>query len=514
MKHLHPRSHFYLAWTVSLGWLLSSARIWAAEGNMAGSDLVWPWQAVLFREASPLTLAALTSITAVILLFLLAVRHQQLWLKDQRLAESELRFRQFADNSNLVFWVRTREEVLYINQAYETIWGRSRQDLYDDPDAFERAVHPDDRERVRAAFLNEWKQPGSLDEEYRVVRPDASIRWVHARSFPVRDAAGRVIRWTGVAEDITERKSAEVRDRLLVSALQAAANAVIITDRVAHIEWVNPAFESLTGYRLEEALGRRPADLVKSGLQDRSFYEAMWRTILAGETWRGEVVNKKKDGSRYHEELIIAPVKDDSGAIRHFVGIKQDIDQRKHMEAELQVLATTDPLTGLPNRRHFLAQLVKELARLQRFESQQAALLMLDLDHFKLVNDRHGHATGDAALRHFAHMVDGFLRKVDLAGRMGGEEFAILLVGSDCRRAKEFAERLRELIARTPLDTDRGPLRISVSVGVTQLIAGDTADQALARADQALYRAKAQGRNRVEVCEADCPDMVLDALPA
>ncbi len=634
MKHKRANILGFVAWFPPALWLGLSSPLWAAEPDTPGGTPTFSWWYGLARYWPAPGLAVLTSLIALILLVLLAIRYQQLRAKERHHAESELRFRQIADNSNLVFWVRNRDEVLYISKAYETIWGRSRDSLYQDPAAFTVAVHPDDRARVAQALQRELTEPGSFDEEYRVVRPDDTIRWVHARSFPVRDASGRVDRWTGVAEDITEskaaafriaqqaqerdqllsalgegvfgvdrdgrctfinpaalamlgyheadvldhdphalfhhsrqgslaykpgdcpilrtlrdghtrhqedwffmkdgsrfpveltvapilldgvldgavasfrniseRRSAQARDRLLVSALKAAANAVVITDRNAVVEWVNPAFEALTGYSLEESLGKRPAELLQSGCQDKPFYTDMWHTILTGETWRGEIVNKKKDGTLYHEELIIDPVKDEAGAIRHFIGIKQDISMRKRMEAELQTLATTDPLTGLPNRRHFLAQLDKEVARLRRFEQQTAALLMLDLDHFKAVNDRYGHATGDKALKHFAGVMNSCLRKVDLAGRLGGEEFAVLLLGSDSENALEFADRLRVQVSRSPLETEHGQVHISVSIGVTQLQAGDPdignmAEIALAQADRALYRAKSQGRNRVEL---------------
>ena len=302
-----------------------------------------------------------------------------------------------------------------------------------------------------------------------------------------------------VFHDSRARRAAQARDKLLVSALEAVANGIVITDPDARVEWVNPAFEQLTGFRREEALGRKPAELVKSGLQDQSFYEEMWRTILAGRTWRGEVVNKKRDGSLYNEELIINPVLDDTGTIRHYVGIKQDITARKRMEAELHNLASTDPLTGLPNRRHFLATLEQEAARKRRFPEVSASLLMLDLDHFKLVNDTHGHAAGDMVLRRFAVLLRDSLRKTDLAGRLGGEEFAVLLIGTDLDSAAEFAERLRCEFDAERVVIEGQSIHTTVSVGVTALRQDDpSADDALARADMALYQAKAEGRNRVE----------------
>lgn len=163
-------------------------------------------------------------------------------------------------------------------------------------------------------------------------------------------------------------------------------------------------------------------------------------------------------------------------------------------------MATTDFLTGLPNRRHFLARLDEELARMQRLEGQRAAILMLDLDHFKRINDRFGHATGDELLKHLAALMRGGLRKIDTVGRVGSEEFAIILPGASPTSAEVFAERLRRKIADTPLAAEGQVIPLSVSIGVAAMYAKDpNSDSALVRADRALYRAKECGRNRVEV---------------
>ncbi len=151
-----------------------------------------------------------------------------------------------------------------------------------------------------------------------------------------------------VARDVTEEQTARARESLLDSALEAVGNGVVITDAQGRIQWVNSAFEALTGYASGEAINRRPADLLRSGRQDKAYYEAMWQTILAGGVWRGEIVNRRKDGAEYHADLTIAPVRDDAGTIRHYVGIQADIGERKKLEAELRTLSGRTPLAGLP----------------------------------------------------------------------------------------------------------------------------------------------------------------------
>jgi len=305
------------------------------------------------------------------------------------------------------------------------------------------------------------------------------------------DGLARVIRYALL------RAEMEARNNLLIAALEAAANGVVITDKDAIIIWANSAFGRLTGYGPEEAVGKNPNQLTKSGLQNADFYKDMWEVLLAGQNWRGELVNKRKNGSLYHEELSIAPVKSGAGEITHFVGIKEDITERKEMEAQLQKLASTDPLTGLFNRRVFLEQLELERAKVARLPHYSAVLLMLDLDFFKRVNDAYGHATGDRVLKTFAEIARNNSRSIDIPARLGGEEFAILLSGADKNDALIMAERLREQVAEIVIAHEAGPVQITVSIGAACVLADDiNGEGVLHRADVALYEAKERGRNQ------------------
>ncbi len=305
------------------------------------------------------------------------------------------------------------------------------------------------------------------------------------------DGLARVVRYALL------RTEMEARNNLLIAALEAAANGVVITDKDAIVIWANPAFGRLTGYSPEEAVGHKPNELIKSGLQNEAFYQDMWANLLVGQHWRGELINKRKNGSLYHEELSIAPVKNGAGEITHFIGIKEDITERKEMEAQLQKLASTDSLTGLLNRRVFLERLEQERAKVARLPHYVAVLLMLDLDFFKRVNDTYGHATGDAVLKAFAEIALNNSRAIDVPARLGGEEFAILLAGADKNDAMAMAERLREQVAEITIDHKAGPVRITVSIGAATLLADDiNGDAVLHRADAALYEAKDRGRNQ------------------
>ncbi|NJA89474.1 diguanylate cyclase [Rhodocyclus tenuis] len=192
--------------------------------------------------------------------------------------------------------------------------------------------------------------------------------------------------------------------------------------------------------------------------------------------------------------------RDENGRPLRMIGTQTDISQRRRMEEELRALATTDDLSGLANRRRFMERLEEEHARLQRDATLAAAVLMIDIDHFKKVNDRFGHATGDAMICHFADLLRSQLRRLDTAGRLGGEEFAVLLSGATLASAHSFAKRLRRVVEDAPLGVKGEKVPLTISIGLTVLSAEHThPENALARADQALYQAKAGGRNRVVI---------------
>ncbi|MBK8750758.1 MAG: diguanylate cyclase [Candidatus Competibacteraceae bacterium] len=265
--------------------------------------------------------------------------------------------------------------------------------------------------------------------------------------------------------------------------------------------WVqfNDRLCQILGYPRAELVAKTWAELTHP--DDLAMDMSQFNRVLAGEI-EGYKLDKRfvcQNGGIVDTVLSVRCVRDPAGSPRHFIVMVQDITERKALERELRRLATTDSLTELSNRRHFLAQMTQELVRFKRY-ARPVALLMFDLDHFKRVNDQHGHAAGDDVLRHFSAVARQMLRQVDLLGRLGGEEFAALLPGTDFDGAQQLAERLRRRVAESPVTTAGGVIRVTVSIGVTLFAMTDSAaDAILGRADRALYRAKSQGRNRVEI---------------
>jgi len=235
--------------------------------------------------------------------------------------------------------------------------------------------------------------------------------------------------------------------------------------------------------------------------EDRERIKEIFRsTVATGVGERAEFQFVLKDGSIRHMESDGRAIRGADGTVSKVVVVSRDITELKHLEAELREMAATDFLTGLANRRHFLARLEQELSRIHRIDGHCASVLMLDSDHFKQINDTFGHATGDNVLRHLSILMQNELRKVDTVGRVGGEEFAVILPGADLPAAEVFAERLRRRVAGTPMEHEDKEIPLTVSIGVAGMKASDaTADDALVRADRALFRAKECGRNTVAV---------------
>lgn len=281
---------------------------------------------------------------------------------------------------------------------------------------------------------------------------------------------------------------------LLETALATTGNAVFITDAAARILWVNRAFTILSGFEAEELVGATPA-LFKSGVQDAAFYEQLWDTVRAGNVWQGEVVNARRDGSRYTVNQSITPLRDAAGGIGHYISILEDISERKVAEARIEHMANYDMLTELPNRNLFFDRLGQALA-ISRRENQPGALLFLDLDRFKEVNDRFGHETGDLLLKAVAERCRECVRESDTVARLAGDEFTILLPRITAPGGAEtVAAKVVEALAQ-PFAINDNEASIGVSIGIALFPTdGGNVESVLNAADNAMYEAKRAGRS-------------------
>lgn len=280
------------------------------------------------------------------------------------------------------------------------------------------------------------------------------------------------------------------------AALEAASNAVVLCARDGTIRWVNPAFEALTGWTAAEAVGKTPR-ILKSGAHADAFYRAMWEQVTRGQTWSGEVINRRKDGTQFLEEQTITPVKDAMGAVTHFISIKQDVSARKQQEAEIRRLSLADPLTGLPNRRSLHQKLDEAVTRAR--SGQASALVLLDIDNFRAVNETLGHAAGDQVLATLGRILSGALPPGGFLARVEGDEFGILLPDATVVEARQFAAILRAALERFRKEMLTGPLDVSFSAGVAPVDGTRDVAGTYALADAALTSAREQGTGRLIV---------------
>jgi len=299
-------------------------------------------------------------------------------------------------------------------------------------------------------------------------------------------------------KDMSLEKKILEHNQMLITALEASQTGIIITSPQASIEWVNPAFELLTGYTKSEAIGHTPSHLLSSGKQNQYFYDTLWSTVLSGKPWKGELVNRRKDGSLYDEELYISPVINNKGEIKHFLAVKNDITERKRIENKLKHISEHDTLTGLPNRL-LLNDRLNQALKASKRERGILALIFLDLDKFKPVNDTFGHDVGDLLLQEVAKRIKTCLRESDTVARVGGDEFIILLANiQNQHNATNMAEKIRAALNRS-FQCAHNTLNISSSLGVALYPEhGLTAIDLSKNADIAMYHSKNQGRNNVQ----------------
>ena len=294
------------------------------------------------------------------------------------------------------------------------------------------------------------------------------------------------------------------REKQLMATAFHNGQATMVTDNLGAIQRANSAFTRITGYTADEVIGENPR-ILASGNHDPAFYEELWRKLLEEGHWQGEIWNRHKDGHLLPVWQTITAVPGEKGEWERFVSVFHDIDEQKRLEAEMARLVATDPLTELANRRHFMEAAQSELRRSQR-HGLSFSLLMVDVDHFKRVNDLYGHETGDLVLRNLSETLQSNLREEEIVGRIGGEEFAILLPEADQQAAEKVAARIRALVASTSIPAQATTIPITISLGVTSVQdRKDTVGALLARADAQLYAAKLAGRNRV------CPPPATDA---
>lgn len=362
-------------------------------------------------------------------------------------------------------------------------------------EGWESLIHPDDRAMMDNYFKDEVLGQGKeFKKEYRIIRQlDKSVRRMYGLGKLEFNDQGVPLRMVGTIQDVTEMKQIEDTMRKLSLAVEQSPNSIVITDLKANIEYVNATFTRVTGYTLNEVQGLNP-HILQSGKTPKAVYDDMWAHLTRGDSWQGEFVNRRKDGSEYSESVMITPVKQEGGQITNYLAVKQDITEKKLIEARIEQLAHFDQLTGLPNREQMNVRFKYALNLAQR-SGEALSVLFLDLDRFKNINDTLGHTTGDRLLIEMANRIRHVLREEDTVSRLGGDEFILILPNTDETGVAHVANKLLEAIAR-PCQIGQHELVTTVSIGIAIFPAdGCDFETLMKNADAAMYRVKQDKRN-------------------
>ena len=421
---------------------------------------------------------------------LISLTHERLRQAERQAAD--VRFRGLVEQSLVGMYIMQEGRFRYVNPCFAEIFGYASPADLIDRIYVSQLVAPADKELVAESVrVRIDGETSDMRYGFTGLRQDGSPIHVevHGRAFEYEGKPAVI----GVILDVTERKQTEAQRKLAAEVFEQSGEGIMVTDASRNLVLVNHAFSLITGYSAAEVLGRNPR-LLSSGRQDREFYLAMWTAIDTFGHWQGELWNRRKDGSLYPEWLSISRVRDANGNILHYIGIFSDLSKNKAAEEHIQRLAHFDVLTGLPNRALLSERASHDISLVQR-AGEPLALLFLDLDNFKNVNDSLGHGVGDALLIALAQRLTSMVREQDTISRLGGDEFILVLPGTDADGAAHLAEKLLETVVQ-PYQVEHEELATTSSIGIA-MYPGDGKDfESLFKcADTAMYRAKKDGRN-------------------
>jgi len=412
-----------------------------------------------------------------------------------RLRESEEKYRDLVESTNDFVWeLKKGARFTYISpQVYDLLGYRPDEMTGRTP---YELMTPKERARVEKLIERITSERGNIRNFECVMNHKLGKQiTIEFSGAPVYDREERYIGYRGIGRDITARKHFE--DQLLMadSVFNNTIEGIAVTDRNGLIEKINPAFTEITGYTAEEVIGKNPR-VLKSDRHNSQFYAEMWKSLTENSQWKGEIWNRRKDGSAYPEWLSISSIDDEEGEVKSYISLFHDITDRKNSEEKLEFLAFHDPLTRLPNRRLLYDRLNIALETAKR-NHQSMALIYMDIDNFKDINDSYGHPFGDELLCTVKKLVEPVCRSSDTFARYGGDEFVIILNGINSpREVQEFSDRIINIFKDPVIIEDR-EIFTSLSIGMAVYPQDGTDLVTLEKnVDMALYQAKKEGKRK------------------
>nr|WP_319564727.1 cache domain-containing protein [uncultured Rhodoferax sp.] len=431
--------------------------------------------------------------------------HDNMQAQNRAVRESEALFHAVFDNAAVgIAQVSPSGQFMQINQQFCELIGYTHDEVLEAGFDFQRITWPAD---LPADLAQVQRLLDGLADSYRLekryIHKDGHTLWVSLAVQLVRDGLGAPHYFISAVADITQRKQAEQALQLAASVFSHAREGIMITQPDGTIVNVNQAFTRITGYSREDVLGQNPR-LLNSGRQTPAYYEAMWKDLREKDHWYGEIWNQRKNGEVFAEMQTISAVRDEQGQIQHYVSLFSDITALKAHEQQLEHMAHFDALTSLPNRVLLADRLHQAMYNAQR-RGQLLAVVYLDLDGFKFINDIHGHDMGDQLLMSLSEHMKLALREGDTLARIGGDEFVAVVV--DLPNTQACVPLLDRLLAaaHAPVKLSGVDLQVSASLGVTFYPQTEDidADQLQRQADQAMYQAKLAGKNRYHLFDAE-----------
>ena len=391
-------------------------------------------------------------------------------------------------------WSLNATEDVFFSEAYSKNLGFSQAEFGNNQQAWQNRLLPEERERIYRnvmRFIAEGN--GHYDSTYRMLHHDNSQRWIHSRGALIKNAQGKPVRFIGIARDITQQRATEERLKQAMAVFECTHEGVLITDHTNTIVHINPAFSHITGYSEDDVLGQTPR-IFKSGRHSSEFYQSMWKTLDSNDQWSGEIWNRRKNGEVLPQYQTIRLIRDENGFVSHNVAIFSDISILKDSQSELNYLSLYDPLTGLANRPHLYERLKTSLRTAIELNRNHVVFL-IDLDHFKNINESLGHSLGDQLLQAVAQRIAKNITNQCILSRIGGDEFVVICESVNTPSEASVMAQKIIAISKEPFVLNNNELFISASVGICLFPrAGNSVEEIMRNADSALSKAKASGR--------------------